>query len=91
MQNHQLSASEIQTIVTATQGYSGSDLQKLCDDALLGPLHDEEVDILTVKEEEIRPVAKKDFDKSMLHIRASVNQLSIEKYKKWNEQFGLSL
>lgn len=26
----------------------------------------------------------------MLHIRASVNQVSVGKYEKWNEPFGLS-
>ena len=84
-----INESEIKAIVKATEGYSGSDLQNLCEDAAKGPIR--KVNIPTVKAEDIRPIQKKDFDKSMLRIRASVNQLSIEKYEKWNEQFGYDL
>ena len=86
-----MNPSEIKAIVKATEGYSGSDLKDLCKDAAVGPIYNENVDILMVEAEDIRPIQKKDFDNSMLKIRASVNRLSIEKYEKWNEQFGLSL
>ena len=91
LQAHELTPSEISAVVDATHGYSGSDLQKLCQDAAMGPLRDEGVDIQTLNKEKVRPVKKKDFDDSMAKIRASVDNSELERYGKWNDEYGLSL
>lgn len=89
LQIHRLSPEDIKAIVHQTEGYSGSDLQKLCENAASKPL--KEVNILTVTKRDIRPIEKKDFDQSIKEIRASVNITDTLKYEEWNNKYGFSL
>nr|CAD1821615.1 unnamed protein product [Ananas comosus var. bracteatus] len=84
-----LPSSDMERLVTETEGYSGSDLQALCEEAAmmpireLGPQH-----ILTIKANQVRPLRYEDFKKAMTVIRPSLQKSKWEELEQWNQEFG---
>ncbi|XP_010506502.1 PREDICTED: spastin-like isoform X1 [Camelina sativa] len=87
-QPHSLSGSDIDKIVRETEGYSGSDLQALCEEAAMMPIRELGADILTIQANKVRPLRYDDFRKSMAVIRPSLSKSKWEELERWNSEFG---
>ncbi|GCC18999.1 fidgetin-like isoform X2 [Chiloscyllium punctatum] len=79
-QDHCLSDGEISSIVEHTEGYSGSDLIQLCQQAALGPGHG-----LTAP---LQPTTYKDFENALCKVQPSVSQKELKLYMEWSRLFG---
>jgi SpoVK/Ycf46/Vps4 family AAA+-type ATPase len=83
--------SQLNRIVTATDGYSGSDLAAVCQEAALGPIREIDASKLrSVKVEDVRPIREQDFSNALRIIRASVSKENLQAFQKWSAQFGAS-
>ncbi|CAL9058040.1 unnamed protein product [Musa banksii] len=88
---YSLPSGDLERLANITDGYSGSDLQALCEEAAmmpireLGPQH-----ILTIKASQVRPLRYEDFQKAMVVIRPSLRKSKWEELERWNEEFGSS-
>ncbi|KAK2404744.1 AAA-type ATPase family protein [Trifolium repens] len=79
---------DLEMLVKETEGYSGSDLQALCEEAAMMPIRELGPNILTVKANQVRGLRYEDFKKAMAVIRPSLNKSKWEELEKWNEEFG---
>ncbi|WBW74536.1 microtubule severing ATPase Spg4 [Schizosaccharomyces osmophilus] len=87
-QKHYLTDEDIEHIIQATKFYSGSDLTALAKDAAMGPLRALGESLLFTKMELIRPINLQDFLQSLRVIRPSVNLDGLERYDRWNTEYG---
>ncbi|CAJ1815087.1 unnamed protein product [Sphenostylis stenocarpa] len=78
-----LPSRDLERLVKETEGYSGSDLQALCEEAAMMPIRELGPGILTV-----RGLRHEDFKKAMAIIRPSLNKSKWEELERWNEEFG---
>ncbi|XVF22680.1 hypothetical protein REPUB_Repub12eG0191900 [Reevesia pubescens] len=79
---------DLERFVRETEGYSGSDLQALCEEAAMMPIRELGSNILTVKANKVRRLRYEDFEKAMAVIRPSLNKSKWEKLERWNQEFG---
>ncbi|KVH91175.1 hypothetical protein Ccrd_006805 [Cynara cardunculus var. scolymus] len=70
------------------KGYSGSDLQALCEEAAMMPIRELGSNILTVKADQLRRLKYGDFQKAMTVIRPSLLKSKWEELEQWNREFG---
>ncbi|XP_010559115.1 PREDICTED: spastin isoform X1 [Tarenaya hassleriana] len=87
-QANSLSGSDLERLVRETEGYSGSDLQALCEEAAMMPIRELGADILTVQANQVRPLRYEDFRKAMTVIRPSLSKSKWEELEVWNSEFG---
>ncbi|GMN28884.1 hypothetical protein TIFTF001_002213 [Ficus carica] len=83
-----LPGEDLERLARETEGYSGSDLQALCEEAAMMPIRELGENILTVKANQVRPLRYDDFQKAMTVIRPSLNKSKWEELEKWNQEFG---
>ncbi|KAL6008017.1 hypothetical protein ACLOJK_033523 [Asimina triloba] len=83
-----LPGADLERLVKDTDGYSGSDLQALCEEAALMPIRELGSNILTVPANQVRPLRYGDFKKAMTVIRPSIVKSKWEELERWNEEFG---
>ncbi|KAK2650514.1 hypothetical protein Ddye_018003 [Dipteronia dyeriana] len=83
-----LPGGDLERLIRETEGYSGSDLQALCEEAAMMPIRELGPNILTVKENQLRPLRYDDFQKAMAVIRPSLNRSKWEELEQWNRDFG---
>lgn len=79
---------DLERLVRETEGYSGSDLQALCEEAAMMPIRELGPNILTVKANQVRPLSYKDFQNAMTVIRPSLSKSRWEELERWNKEFG---
>ncbi|KAK9103512.1 hypothetical protein Sjap_020766 [Stephania japonica] len=79
---------DLEKLVQETEGYSGSDLQALCEEAAMAPIRELGKKILTVKAEQVRPLRLTDFQNAMTVIRPSLQKSKWEELERWNKEFG---
>ncbi|KAJ3672484.1 hypothetical protein LUZ60_007205 [Juncus effusus] len=88
-QSNSLSGGDIERLVAETEGYSGSDMRALCEEAAMMPIRELGLqNILTIKANQLRPLKYDDFKKAMLVIRPSLQKGRWEELEKWNQEFG---
>ncbi|KAL0936676.1 AAA family ATPase [Colletotrichum truncatum] len=87
-QKHSLTDSDIERLVTLTDGFSGSDITALAKDAAMGPLRSLGEALLRMTMDEIRPISLSDFEASLTTIRPSVNKAGLKEYEDWAKEFG---
>ncbi|KAL5058417.1 hypothetical protein RYX36_030021 [Vicia faba] len=87
-QSFSLPSRDLEMLVKETEGYSGSDLQALCEEAAMMPIRELGPNILTVKANQVRGLRYEDFKKAMSVIRPSLNKSKWEELERWNEEFG---
>ncbi|KAJ4727092.1 AAA-type ATPase family protein [Melia azedarach] len=83
-----LPGGDLERLVRKTEGYSGSDLQALCEEAAMMPIRELGPNILTVQANQLRPLRYEDFEKAMAVIRPSLNKSKWEELEQWNREFG---
>lgn len=89
-QKHTLTEEDFITLLTLTEGFSGSDITSLAKDAAMGPLRELGDKLLLTPTESIRSMALKDFQSSLNYIKPSVSQEGLERYEDWAAKFGSS-
>ncbi|CAI8583552.1 unnamed protein product [Vicia faba] len=86
-----LSDKEMEIICNSTDGYSGSDMKNLVNDASMGPIREaihQGIEITKLKKEDMRPITLQDFKNSLKEVRASVSPNELGNYEEWNKKFG---
>uniref|UniRef100_A0A3B3E094 Fidgetin-like protein 1 n=1 Tax=Oryzias melastigma TaxID=30732 RepID=A0A3B3E094_ORYME len=85
----QLREQELESVVTATEGFSGADMTQLCREAALGPIRSIQLsDIATITADQVRPILFSDFQEALKTVRPSVSAKDLELYEDWNKTFG---
>ncbi|CAN0824566.1 spast [Linum grandiflorum] len=79
---------DLERLVKATEGYSGSDLQALCEEAAMMPIRELGANILNVDANQVRSLRYEDFQKAMTVIRPSLSRNKWEELERWNDEFG---
>lgn len=88
-----LSEEELALLVQRTEGFSGLDLARLCQDALVGLLHvsAQGMDMTGMMSRgQVRPLTYQDFESVFCKFQASISQKEIDTYTEWNKMFGCS-
>ncbi|XP_042050389.1 spastin-like [Salvia splendens] len=79
---------DVERLVAETDGYSGSDLQALCEEAAMMPIRELGADILTVQANQVRRLRYGDFRKAMTVIKPSLQRSKWAELERWNREFG---
>ncbi|KAF3439958.1 hypothetical protein FNV43_RR18236 [Rhamnella rubrinervis] len=87
-QAYSLPSDDLERLARETEGYSGSDLQALCEEAAMMPIRELGENILTVKANQVRPLRYEDFRNAMTVIRPSLNKSKWKELEQWNQEFG---
>ncbi len=91
----QLSEVDVLKIVEKTQGYSGSDMKNLIQEACQGPIRDAVrsagAKVATLQEQDLRPVVVRDFAIAAKAQRASTEPSEILRYEEYNEKHGAKI
>ncbi|XP_042357820.1 fidgetin-like protein 1 [Plectropomus leopardus] len=88
-EKNQLREQELESVVTATDGFSGADMTQLCREAALGPIRSIQLsDIATITADQVRPILYSDFQEALKTVRPSVSSKDLELYEEWNKTFG---
>lgn len=88
-EKNQLRDKEVESVVTATKGFSGADMTQLCREAALGPIRSIQLsDIATITTDQVRPILYSDFQEALKTVRPSVSSKDLELYEEWNKTFG---
>ncbi|CAL8289766.1 unnamed protein product [Lota lota] len=86
-----LSEEEQALLVQRTEGFSGLDVARLCQEALVGLLHAQGMDMTGMMPRgQIRPLTYQDFDSVFCKFQASISQKEIDTYTEWNKMIGCS-
>ncbi|XP_029377419.1 fidgetin-like [Echeneis naucrates] len=88
-----VSEEELALLVQRTEGFSGLDLARLCQEALVGLLHAsaQGMDMTGMMSRgQIRPLTYQDFESVFCKFQASISQKEIDTYTEWNKMFGCS-
>ncbi|XP_038157965.1 fidgetin-like isoform X2 [Cyprinodon tularosa] len=88
-----LSEEELALLVRRTEGFSGLDLARLCQEALVGLLHAsaQGMDMTGMMPRgQIRPLTYQDIEGVCCKFQASISQKEIDTYTEWNKMFGCS-
>ncbi|CAK9145816.1 unnamed protein product [Ilex paraguariensis] len=83
-----LPGGDLERLAEETDGYSGSDLQALCEEAAMMPIRELGANILTVNANQVRKLRYCDFQKAMTVIRPSVQKSKWQEVEQWNQEFG---
>ncbi|CAG6017863.1 unnamed protein product [Menidia menidia] len=88
-EKNQLKEPELDSVVTASEGFSGADMTQLCREAALGPIRSIHLaDIASITADQVRPIAYCDFQEALRTVRPSVSARDLELYEQWNQTFG---
>ncbi|ORZ39685.1 P-loop containing nucleoside triphosphate hydrolase protein [Catenaria anguillulae PL171] len=103
-QPNSLTTDDINTIVARTEGYSGSDLTGVCEEAAMAPVREimqrsmmmtmemnvDKDETSVASASQLRPITLQDVLQALDQVRASVGRKDVEFHEKWNEEFGSS-
>lgn len=88
-ERNQLRDGDLESVVIATEGYSGADMTQLCREAALGPIRSIRLsDIATISADQVRPILHCDFQDALKTVRPSVSSKDLELLQEWNKTFG---
>eukprot|EP00850_Spirogloea_muscicola_P007121 SM000035S13101 [mRNA] locus=s35:459048:462873:+ [translate_table: standard] len=86
-----LSEAEVAVVAEQTEGYSGSDMKNLVQEASMVPLRDAitaGLDLASISTDEMRAISAQDFAYALQQVRRTVAPGELEQYELWNQQFG---
>ncbi|GBG84651.1 hypothetical protein CBR_g39027 [Chara braunii] len=79
---------DLEKIVVATDGYSGSDLHAVCREAAMQPIRELGSSVSTVQADEVRPLALADFKVALKAIKPSVSRAQLAAFEQFSLEFG---
>jgi SpoVK/Ycf46/Vps4 family AAA+-type ATPase len=88
---HTLSEADLDTLAARTDGYSGSDMKHLVQEAARAPLRElrgANVDLAAVGPADVRPITLDDFRRAAKQVRASVTAADVAFHESWNARHG---
>lgn len=89
-----LSEEEVALLVQRTEGFSGLDLARFCQEALVSLLHAASAQGMDmtgmVPRGQVRPLTYQDFESIFCKFQASISQKEIDTYTEWNKMYGCS-
>ncbi|XP_076857323.1 fidgetin isoform X1 [Brachyhypopomus gauderio] len=89
--NYCLSDKEVTLLVQRTEGFSGLDVVRLCQEAVVGPLHGMAgADLSGIMPGQVRPISYQDFENVFCKVQPSISQKELDTYTEWNKMFGCS-
>ena len=68
--------------------FSGSDLASICRSAAMKPLLDVASQIQTIKEEEVRPITRQDFEEAVRETRRSISREYVQQLDEWEQMYA---
>ncbi|XP_071079422.1 spastin-like isoform X2 [Haliotis cracherodii] len=84
-----LTPKELDHLSRLTDGYSGSDLTAVAKDAALGPIRELSInEVKNLDANKVRNIQLSDFGDALKRIRRSVPLDTLEKYERWNGEYG---
>ncbi|KAL3702302.1 hypothetical protein R1sor_020324 [Riccia sorocarpa] len=83
-----LEGPELEKLVKDTDGYSGSDLHALCQEAAMMPLRELGPRVSTIRPDQVRALTHKDFKEALKAIRPSVSKDQLIQYEQFNAEYG---
>lgn len=84
---YEINEDSINSIVSKTKGYSGSDMMYVIKEAAMMPIRNIE-DIYNIQLSNLRKVNSKDFYDAIDIVKPSVSDKTISQYVQWNKDFG---
>ena len=96
---HTLSSADLDTLAARTEGYSGSDMKHLVQQAARAPLRELRgvvgsgaggavVDFASIRAEHVRPLTLDDFRRAAKQVRPSVTAADVAFHEAWNARHG---
>ena len=88
---HSLTPADLDKLCVHTDGYSGSDMKHLVQEAARAPLRElraANVDLADIKPEGVRPITLRDFRRASKQVRPSVTASDIQAHEEWNKRHG---
>mmetsp|Transcript_20883 Transcript_20883/g.30051 ORF Transcript_20883/g.30051 Transcript_20883/m.30051 type:complete len:524 (-) Transcript_20883:94-1665(-) len=82
---------DIDLIVGRTKGFSGADVRSLCTEAAMGPVREiasSNVELHRIVAADVPPVSARHFEEALDVVSPSVSVKDLEKYIRWNTEFG---
>ncbi|KAL2649329.1 hypothetical protein R1flu_017457 [Riccia fluitans] len=79
---------ELEKLVKDTDGYSGSDLHALCQEAAMMPLRELGSRVSTIRPDQVRSLTHTDFKEALKAIRPSVSKEQLTQYEQFNSMYG---
>ncbi|KAJ8394517.1 hypothetical protein AAFF_G00045270 [Aldrovandia affinis] len=87
--NYCLGDKEVALVVQRTEGFSGLDVARLCQEAVVGPLHAMPgADLTGLLPSQLRPVTYQDFENVLCKTQPSITQKELDTYTEWNKMYG---
>ena len=87
--SHSLSDSEFEKLASETEGFSGADLQILCQDAANVPIDSlPDEDIMRINASTLPPISYGHFREALRCMNASVSSDDLQMYIDWNNTYG---
>jgi SpoVK/Ycf46/Vps4 family AAA+-type ATPase len=87
-----ISEVDIQELGKLTDGYSGADVTNLAREASMGPLREVLRNSAPPNNNSgtrsLRPINRRDFEVALKSVKASVSNMDLAMYEKWNNEFG---
>ncbi|KNE61712.1 hypothetical protein AMAG_06514 [Allomyces macrogynus ATCC 38327] len=88
-QAHAVASTDLESIVRATEGYSGSDLTALCEEAAMMSVREiPPTQFASVHADGLRPITAEDLRAAQDQVRPSVARADVEFHERWNDEFG---
>ncbi|KAJ3364112.1 Fidgetin-like protein 1 [Allomyces arbusculus] len=88
-QAHAVTSTDLESIVRATEGYSGSDLTALCEEAAMMSVREiPPTQFASVNADGLRPITAEDLRAAQDQVRPSVARADVEFHERWNDEFG---
>ncbi|KAJ8253297.1 hypothetical protein GJAV_G00211310 [Gymnothorax javanicus] len=87
--NYCLVDKEVALVVQRTEGFSGLDVARLCQEAVVGPLRSlSGPDLSGLLPGQLRPVTYQDFENVLCKTQPSISQKELDTYAEWNKMYG---
>ena len=94
-ERHGLTEADVERVVEATAGYSGSDVSNVCKEAAMGALRSgimamqaSGADISGLSKADLPPLRFEEFRLALQSVKSSVAPSELVHYTKWNAEFG---
>lgn len=85
---HRITRAALAKIVAATQGYSCSDVQALCQEASMGPVRALGPSLLLAPLSELQPIGAGDFEQALRVVRPAIDSERLQQYQAMEQRWA---